>query len=37
MIGAATEQARLPILSLVLQTESCREVDDLSCLGNWDV
>ena len=33
MMGAATEKARLPRLSLVLGIESCCEVDDLSCLG----
>ena len=33
MMGAATEKARLPRFNLVLGIESCREVDDLSCLG----
>ena len=33
MMGAATEKARLPRLSLVLEIESFCEVDDLSCLG----
>ena len=35
MMGAATENARLPrfSLSLLLGIESCCEVDDLSCLG----
>ena len=33
MMGAATENARLPRSSLVLGIESCCKVDDLSCLG----
>ena len=33
MMGAATENARLPRFSLVLGIERCCEVDDLSCLG----
>ena len=36
MLGAATEKARLPIVSLVVGTSSCCEVDDLSCLGMFD-
>ena len=35
MMGAATENARLPRFSLVLGIESCCEVDDLSCLGMY--
>ena len=31
-LGAATEEARLPKLSLVLGTISCCEMDDLSCI-----
>ena len=31
-LGAATEEARLPKLSLVFGTTSCCEIDDLSCL-----
>ena len=31
-MGAATEKARLPRFSLVLEIESCCEVDDLSLL-----
>ena len=33
MMGAATEKARLPRFSLVLEIESCCVVDDLSCLA----
>ena len=33
MMGAATENARLPRFSLVLGIENCCEVDDLSCMG----
>ena len=33
IMGAATENARLPRFSLVLGIESCCVVDDLSCLG----
>ena len=33
MMGAATENARLPRFSLVLRIESWCDVDDLSCLG----
>ena len=33
MMGASTENARLPRFCLVLGIESCYEVDDLSCLG----
>ena len=36
MLGAAAKKGRLPILSLVLETESCSEVDELSCLGMLD-
>ena len=32
-LGAATEKARLPKLRFVLDTISCCEIDDLSCLG----
>ena len=31
-LRSGTENARLPRLSLVLETESCCEVQDLSCL-----
>ena len=34
-LGAATEKAYLPKLSLVLGTISC-EIDDLSCLGIFE-
>ena len=33
MMSAAKEKSRLPRFSLVLEIESCCEVDDLSCLG----
>ena len=33
-IGASTEKACLPILSLVLRTKSCFETDDLKVLDN---
>ena len=33
MMGAATENARLPRFSFVLEIESCCDVDDLSSLG----
>ena len=33
IIGATTEWARLPILSLVLGTKSCFEMDDLSVVA----
>ena len=36
MFGAATEKARLPMFSLVLGTERCSEVDDLSDPGMDD-
>ena len=36
MVGAATEKSLLPRCSLVLGTESCSEVDDLTWLGMVD-
>ena len=36
MMGATTENARLPRFSLVLRIESCCEVHDLSCLGTLE-
>ena len=36
MLDEATEKAHLPIFSPILGTESCSEVDDLSCLGMFD-
>ena len=36
MMGAATEKACLPRLSLVLGIESCCDVDDLSFLGTLE-
>ena len=35
-LGATTEKARLPKLSFVLDTISCCEIDDLSCLGIFE-
>ena len=35
-LGAATEKACLPKLSFVLDTISCCEIDDLSCLGIFE-
>ena len=36
-LGAATEKARLPKLSFVLGTISYCEIDDLSCLGIFEI
>ena len=36
MVGAETEKARLSKFSLVLGIENSIEIDDLSCIGNFD-
>ena len=36
-LDAATEKARLPKLSFVLGTMGCCEIDDLSCLGIFEI